>query len=401
MLKTILGMMEQQTAEALKTKRSFRASWYHEWAKLFLKAFEPGNKVVYTSLYAFPMEILAACDVVPFDFEIAGSLISSTPAGVPTMAEAEERGYSRDLCSFHRVGLGAVFKNYFPEPDLLITTSFYCEGKAKANDVLASIAGKESLLLDIPQEVTRETVHYVEGQLRRIAARIAETAGHSFDEDRLKEALRNSNRSRKATLRILDLLKHNPSPWNGTDLIGYSINGHLFDGYPMKEVLDNLIIEELQARIGAGKLRPERHRAYWFAWLPVYQSNLFETLRERQISIAMCETYRMYWDEIDEDRPFEGLALKCLRNPFIGPLSRRFEELDTLKNDYGFDSAVLFATPACRHSKTALRAMSDTLAVHDIPLLVIDMDIADPRAYAPEQIKTRLEAFAEIIDGRR
>ena len=400
MLKTILNMMAAQTGEALKAKQSFRALWYHEWANLFLKAFEPESRVVYTSLYAFPMEILAACDVVPFDFEIAGTLLAAADQGVPVMAEAEGRGYSTDLCSFHRVSLGAVFKNYFPAPDLLITTSFYCEGKAKANDVLACLLGKESLLLDVPQEINRESVRYVEAQLRRIAGRIAETAGHSFDEDRLKEAIRNSNRSRKATLKILDLLKHSPTPWNGSDLIGYSINGHLFDGYPMKEVLDNLIIEELQARIDTGKLRPERHRAYWFAWLPVYQSNLFEILRERQISVALCETYRMYWDEIDEDRPFEGLALKCLRNPFIGPLSRRFEGLDTLKNDYGFDSAILFSTPACRHSKTALRAMGDALAAYDIPLLVIDMDIADSRTYAPEQVKTRLEAFSEMLDSR-
>ncbi len=29
------------------------------------------------------------------------------------------------------------------------------------------------------------------------------------------------------------------------------------------------------------------------------------------------------------------------------------------------------------------------------------MDIADPRGYAPEQTKTRLEAFAEMLGGRR
>jgi len=78
MFKEMLTVMSEQTAQSLAERVSFRASWYKEWADLFLKAYAPDAKVVYTSLYAFPMEILAAFDVAPFDFEIAGgSLILS------------------------------------------------------------------------------------------------------------------------------------------------------------------------------------------------------------------------------------------------------------------------------------------------------------------------------------
>lgn len=401
MLKSILEMLEHHTGEALKEKRGFRNLWYNEWARLFLEAFDPGDRpVVYTSIYAFPTEILAACDVVPFDFEIGGVFLATTDRGVPTMQVAEERGYSTDICSFHRTSLGALFNNYFPEPDLFVTTSFYCDGKAKTSDIISSMLGKESHFLWVPQEITTESIRYVESQLRTIATRIAEVAGHEFDEDRLRETVRSSNRSRKATLKILELLKHSPSPWNGQDLIGYSINGHLFDGYETKEKIDAAIIEELQGRIEKGKLRPERHRAYWFAWLPVYPSNLFGLLREREIGVALCETYRVFWDEIDEDNPFEGLALKCLKNPYIGPTSRRLEGMEEIRDSYGIDSAILFATPACRHSKSAFSLMDKSLSEMGIPLLVLDMDISDPRGYAPEFVKTRVEAFAEILDGR-
>jgi hypothetical protein len=44
--------------------------------------------------------------------------------------------------------------------------------------------------------------------------------------------------------------------------------------------------------------------------------------------------------------------------------------------------------------------MNKSLSDLDIPLLVLDMDISDPRGYAPEPLKNRVEAFAEILDSR-
>ena len=35
------------------------------------------------------------------------------------------------------------------------------------------------------------------------------------------------------------------------------------------------------------------------------------------------------------------------------------------------------------------------------PLLTLDMDISDPRGYSPEQTRSRLEEFFEILDQRK
>ena len=89
MFKHVLENMTQMMESALKEKKRFLTLWYKEWFDLFLKAYEPGKKVVYTSQYAFPMEILAAFDVIPFDFEIAGALMSTMNQGVPLMIETK------------------------------------------------------------------------------------------------------------------------------------------------------------------------------------------------------------------------------------------------------------------------------------------------------------------------
>jgi benzoyl-CoA reductase/2-hydroxyglutaryl-CoA dehydratase subunit BcrC/BadD/HgdB len=371
--------------------------WYREWFSLFRKAYEPGQKVVYTSIYAFPMEILSAFDVVPFDFELAGALMSTMNQGVPLMAEAEDRGYSQDMCSFHRTSLGGFYKDYFPEPALLTNTSFYCDGKGKANDILSYLWKKDSFFLDIPHDITKESVRYVEKQLMEVAGKIGEIAGQKLDLDRLKESVRCSNRSRRLQLELLDLLKVRPMPMNPKDMIGFSLHGNLFSGSPIKEMLEEQLLGEIREKRAKGITRKESHRIFWFAWFPVYQENVFDTFKNHHVGIPLCETFRIYWDELDEDNPFEGLALKCLKNPFVGPVSRRTAGMDTVVDEYGLDGALLFATPACRHANSTHMLLKDKFSKLGLPFLMLDMEISDPRGYQSEQVKTRIEAFIEVM----
>lgn len=400
MYENMMHAMEQATGEALRETGSARSLWMNEWAKLVLRAFEPDQKVVYISAYAFPLELTAAFDVVPFDFELASAMIGSTKLGVPTMIEAEEKGYSQDVCSFHRIALGASLLDYFPKPELLLTTSFFCDGKVKTNELLSILHEKEAMLLQVPAEITSDAVRYVEQQLRLAAERIAAVAGHPLDEDRLKEAVRSSNRARRSQQRMLELLEHRPAPWGGFELVSFSINAQWFNGTPVKEKLNFEFVRQMEQAIEADEAGPERHRIYWLAWIPTYPSNLFEVLEEHQVGVPVCETFRVFWDEIDEERPFEGLALKCLKNPFIGAGARRAQGLETLTEDYAIDGALLFATPACRHANAAHRVLRDRFMRVGVPLLTLDMDISDPRGYSPEGTRARLEEFIEILDQR-
>jgi benzoyl-CoA reductase/2-hydroxyglutaryl-CoA dehydratase subunit BcrC/BadD/HgdB len=374
--------------------------WFREWARLVLKAYEPESKVVYVSAYAFPMEILAAFDVVPFDFELTSGLAGALNKATPAMEEAEGRGFSLDVCSFHRTALGASYLDAFPEPDILVTASYYCDGKVKTNEILGAKHGKRALLLQVPATVSQDSVRYVEKQLRAIAAGIGEAVGQRLDEDRLKEAVRTSNRARQSHLAMLELLKHRPAPWGGFALISFSINSLMFAGTQMKETLNDALKAELEHKIERIELPPERFRIYWLAWIPTYRSNLFDLLQENGISVPLCENFRIHSEELDEDNPFESLALRCLSDPFVGAGSRRTEGLDRIVEDYALDGALLFATPACRHAKTAYPLLKDAFAGLGLPLLVLDMDIGDPRDYSPRHTLARLGAFVELLEQR-
>lgn len=399
MLTTMLQGMEERTGAA-RAKGSPSGTWLNEWARLLLRAYEPGRRVVYVSAYAFPMEILAAFDVVPFDFELTSGLMGVMGMAVPAMEEAESRGYSMDVCSFHRTALGAFYREQFPTPDVLISTSYFCDGKAKTNEILGLLHGRESLLLQVPAAVNGETVRYVEKQLRDIARRIGEIVGQPMDEDRLRAAVRSSNRAMHAQRVMLELLKHRPTPWGGREMVAFSINSLLLAGTEIKEQVNDAFVRKMQDAINGGQLRPEKHRLYWLAWIPTHATNVFDILSDSQVSIPLCETFRVHWDEVDPDNPFEGLALKCLHNPFVGAGTRRTEGLEEIMDEYHLDGAILFATPACTQANAAYGLLRDAVARCGRPFLMLDMDISDARNYSPGQTRTRLEAFVELLDQR-
>ena len=87
-------------------------TFIREMAATFTRAFDENEKVVWVSCYAFPMELLWAFDVTPFDFEIACNILPEAVSGKGSsiMASAENQGYSRDICSFYRLVWGPTFK---------------------------------------------------------------------------------------------------------------------------------------------------------------------------------------------------------------------------------------------------------------------------------------------------
>lgn len=75
--------------------------------------------------------------------------------------------------------------------------------------------------------------------------------------------------------------------------------------------------------------------------------------------------------------------------------------MEELVNTYEIDGALLFATPACRHANSAHMLLKDTFSKLDKPFLMLDLDISDPRGYQPEQVRTRLEGFIEVMEGNK
>ncbi|MBM4450247.1 MAG: hypothetical protein FJ022_05520, partial [Chloroflexi bacterium] len=76
MLKYFYEQMKQTVEEKLQQKPNAWLMYIGQLASTLLKAYDKDAKVVWTTYYSFPMELLAAFDVVPFDFEISCNLLT-------------------------------------------------------------------------------------------------------------------------------------------------------------------------------------------------------------------------------------------------------------------------------------------------------------------------------------
>jgi len=372
-----------------------------ELLSAFVRAFDDNTRTVYVSGYAFPTELLWAFDMVPFDFEIACNNLPAATSGHGStiMKISEGEGYSRDICAFDRLILGCQLDGKLPKGDLYLTSSYYCHGKAKANEIVARREGRESILFDVPNEISLASINYVVAQLKDIAHKLEGVVGRRMDLDRLKEAIRSSNRSRSSLLEINELMKCKPCPWDGVRACLLSL-GAIFWGSPIQEQIHKMLFQEIKERIEKGTTSPESSRILWFPWVPVQQTNIFTILRENQVSVPMVEAAYVWWSDLDEDHPFEALARKALENYMVGPADRRVKSLAKMAEEYEVDGAIHFATPACHHENAAFRLIRDALRTKGLPVLNLEGDMTDERNYSPDLTASSLESFLEIINER-
>ena len=129
----------------------------------------------------------------------------------------------------------------------------------------------------------------------------------------------------------------------------------MFSGTPFQEQLYQKIIDECQQRMAEGKTLPEEFRMLWLAWFPSLPTNINDILRAKKVSIVMSELARVYWDEIDESHPFEGMALRCLKNPYVGSVEQRLNGVLQLVDEYAVDGVIHFSSTACRHVNASFR----------------------------------------------
>jgi benzoyl-CoA reductase/2-hydroxyglutaryl-CoA dehydratase subunit BcrC/BadD/HgdB len=70
-----------------------------------------------------------------------------------------------------------------------------------------------------------------------------------------------------------------------------------------------------------------------------------------------------------------------------------------LAREYRVDGAVHFSHRGCRQSSGCARQVRDELAAAGIRTLVLDGECLDEREHNEGQVRTRLEAFLESLDG--
>ena len=379
-----------------------RKKYALETARLSSRLYSGKDHVAWCGL-AVPFDLLNAMGITSCFVEFVGAALASAGLAEPFLEEAEQAGFVGDTCGFHRGVIGAARKGIMPEPDFLIASTCPCSGGIAVLENLAHMFNKDLFVLNVPQEESEKNVGYLADQIKSMVDFITRHTGEPLDENKLRQAVEKTNSAREIMQDMYRLAQKIPSPTDGHLLINFGIVMLLFLGTDAAIDIAQAYKDEFSNRIDKGiqGVADEKLRLLWIQNRIQFKNPLVDLLeKEYQANIVCDELNDIYWEAIDPDDPFTGMARRAIAKPLNVNIQSRVHHLQKLARNYKLDGAINPCHWGCRQGTGARGLISDGLKEINLPVLNLEVDCMDTRNFAEGQLRTRIEAFVEMLENR-
>lgn len=370
-----------------------------EIARLGIRLYSGENRVAWCGVAA-PFDLLNAMGVTSCFVEFVGAMLASTGNVAPMLELAEQTGYATDICSYHRAINGAARQGLMPEPDFLIATTCPCSSGMATVENLARHFKKDLFVLNIPSREDQESVRYLADQLRSLVEFVTAHTGRPLEPAHLGATMERANRAREILVEVYELARAVPSPARRRDLVNFSFIMMLLAGTEAAIETAEVYQDEFKQKVAAGTagVDGEKLRLLWIQNRIQFKNPLEKWIEEEfGAAVVVDELNDVTWDPVDPDEPYEGLARRLLSFPLNGPIERRIEHLQRQAKDYRVDGVLAPCHWGCRQGTGARGLMSDGLKQIGVPFLALEVDCIDPRQFSEGQLRTRLQAFIELL----
>lgn len=344
-----------------------------------------------------PTELLHALEISPMPVEAYSSFMSGLMCEDGFVDTAEKCGISSTLCSYHKVFIGAAEAGVLPKPKFALTSSMVCDANINTFRFTAEKYGIPYYIIDVPYELNRQSVEYVEKQLKEAVNLMEECTGKKLDENKLSKIIDTENKSKEYMKKYLKALETGYLPMSLTLQMYMLFTSHTFMGRE-----DVLKFYKLLAEDAANFKCAAGTRVLWVHIMPFFSEPLKEYFNFSKKYQLLC--YDMEFDNLetmDSSHPYEAIAKKLIQNKLNGSYSRRAGLVENLVDKLHPDAVINFCHWGCKQSSGGALILKDMLKEKDIPFLSIDGDGIDRRNTHEGQLRTRLEAFFEIIEKRK
>ena len=344
-----------------------------------------------------PCEMLQAMEIRPMLAEAMASYINGAKAESAFIAYAQDAGLPETFCSYHKVLLGGILSGVIPKPRFVFNTSLVCDANCLTFRMAAEHWKIPQFFLDIPYHADEEAVQHVEDQLRDFAGFLEDHTGRKLDEEKLKAHVASSGRT-MASLERAQKLKKGRYLSNGlTDEMYEVFANHVLLGTPQTERFALQLEKDLKAA------QPTKGvRLLWMHVIPYYQEDLKEMLNfSDRCQIIACDMNFDEYIETDPEKPYESMARRLVFDSFNGPAARRIDRSLKMCRDLEIDGVVYFCHWGCKQTLASAQTVRDAMEEAGYPTLVLDGDGCDSGNTSNGQIRTRMEAFIEMLEERK
>lgn len=350
-----------------------------------------GRKVVGQYCIYSPLEIALAAGAIP---------VSLCGTKNDSIAIAESM-LPRSLCPLVKSSFGFALQDscpYLAASDIVVADAT-CDGKKKMYELLNDY--KPVVLLQLPQIQNEDAALYWRGQFAGLVARLEKEFSVSISREKLLDAVRLTNRLRRALKGVLDLARRKPSPLSGMDILSLCFRASFMPDYEQCIALLDDIAREI-ANAAPAEAQTEGPRIL-LTGVPTGMGShkvvqLLETCGARVVCIDNCTCYKKVLLQMDETRdPLSELADRYLAThcSVMSPNPHRYEVLEALARDFQVDAVVDLTWQGCQtydvESWSVKKFVREKLS---LPFLQIVTDYSEADT---EQLKVRIEAFLEML----
>jgi len=371
-----------------------------------------------------PVELVRAFGMVPVFPEVNVLQLAVRKQSLPLIQKAEELGYAVDNCAYVKADVGLYHAGYkapygtIPKADLLLCNYVGCNVYLNWFEHLAELTGAPAVNIDIPfvrsadGEPAPGDVDYVVKQLEELVVQLENITGTSLDMAKLRKTVENSALVGEMWAEIKELTKQRPAPYDA-----------YFDSVTMMAVLyclrgtDEAVSffqaarEDLSERAakGEGPLPEERFRVVIEGPPPWPFLRVFRDMFSRWGAVAVASTYSTVggiWEfgfRHDPQRPLESIARHMLQyNLCNRTFLQRYEQIARYVDEWSADALVIHSVKSCRLFSAGQGDMREYFVRdREVPTLLIESDLEDPRYFSQAQLRNRIDAFFEALSQRR
>jgi len=371
----------------------------------------PHLKVAWVTSGA-PIEFLIALGFFPIYPENHGAVCGIRRKAEALSTEAENAGYSRDICSYARTDIGSVLSGKtpvgkLPKPDLLVCCTNICQTVLLWYRVLAHHFDVPLVVIDTPflyGEAGDHDIEFVKKQIEEAIAVAERVAGRTLAPKTLETVTRRSKDATDLWRRVIELGKQKPSPITAFDEFIHmapivEMRGEEFTVDYYRALVDEL---EGRARLGLGALKHEKKRLIWDN-LPIWHRVrwLGDALAERGVAMV-TSTYTNAWGEltdlVDPERPLDSAARVYLHPILNRGTGHKLDVMKRMVREFSADGVILHSDRSCKPYSIGQVDQRERLGRDaGVPALLLEADHNDPRTFSEEQARARLDAFLEML----
>lgn len=378
---------------------------------------EEGRPIIW-SYGLTPREIFHAADAPVLYLEHLPLMVGSKQLSGHYIQLAEEEGFSRDVCAFHRCFLGcAVAKErdpyldqFFVEPDIIIASNLPCMSESKSFLYAADHYNVPYYFIDAPintsgKEIPDYAIEYYAGQLKGALDFMVEHGFGVVDGDKLKEAVSLSKKLILLWNEIDECRKAVPAPMATVDGLTAAYPLIQLAGTQLGVTLFERLLRELKGKVERkeGILDDEKLRLLWFGVPPFFNMGLLNYVEDYGAVVvkSMIEYIAggAYDPSImDPEKPLESLAYKALVD-IVNPTSENMVDfiVRTVK-DFQIDGIIGAVKRSCGLLPGYMRQVKDAVYKESsVPTTIFDLDGLDIREYDDATSKANLDSFIEAL----